>query len=76
MALGQPASVLEVSPPSLAGKLPQGFRVTSDFVNTTETCGSQPAGDGVGSVNIIVECKSAIGGKPAPTEISVDFGFC
>ncbi|MVV49179.1 hypothetical protein EJA72_13170 [Pseudomonas sp. PB120] len=37
------------------------------------TCGSEPARDGVVSVDINVECQSAIASRLAPTGISIQF---
>jgi len=43
------------------------LRLTWIFQAQHDPCGSEPARDSGGSVNIFVECAAAIASKPAPT---------
>ena len=45
----------------------RGFVVERGFVNTRETCGSEPARESGGSGNDDVEWMDAFASKPAPT---------
>jgi len=72
-AVGQATSLMAGPAPSRAGSLPQFLAcVNTDFVNTRDPCGSQPAGECSGSGNIFIAWAGPIASRLAPTV----FGLC